>query len=593
MDASDTSVVSVTGVCVPGLGGSPLLKSSPYLDVALVSGKVLAPDATSTSATAVGIQGNTIVAVGDDAGMKAWVGPDTLTIDLHGCTVLPGINDSHSHAALWAGTRPPLVLDLAFPVARSVRDIRESVRQGVASVEEDEWVRGVGWDAGYLEECVGDRGFRLDRRLLDEVSPNNPVALVDFSVHTLWVNSRALERAGVDRDTPQPVGGGIEKDAAGEPTGILREFAAENLVMSVIPPLSRARKKQAVDAALEEMSALGITSITDPALGPGGNSYQGGLLGSDSIGVYQDLLDEGRLKVRVNILYLFGEYGANSLADLRGALPLLGFHSGFGNEKLQIGGIKVFADGIPPNRTAWMSEEYLGGGRGHLMLPGQTDEERVLELEQMVRFAHGHGFQVGVHCIGDLAIEAALGAFAKAETEDPRGLRHYLMHVDFITREQAEVAARQGFGVNITPTLPWTISDQLVGIVGLDRVKREWPYRTIVDAGCRMAASSDAPCTYPSWLQGVQSAVLRETKATGTVYSADQRLTVSEALRAYTIDGAWQDRQEHLKGSIEPGKLADLCVLDQDILAVDPHDIAAIKNVMTIMDGEIVYCQGL
>jgi len=295
----------------------------------------------------------------------------------------------------------------------------------------------------------------------------------------------------------------------------------------------------------------------------------------------------------VNVLYLFGDYGANSLADLEETLPRLGFHSGFGNEKLQLGGIKIFADGIPPNRTAWMSEEYLGGGRGHLMLPGATDEERVLELEKMVRFAHGQGFQVGVHCIGDLAIEATLGAFVDAETRDPRGLRHYLMHVDFMTPAQAAMAAEHGFGVNITPTLPWTISDQLVDVVGMERVKREWPYRIVVDAGCHVAASSDAPCTYPSWLQGVQSAVLRETKATGKVFSPDQRLTVEEVLRAYTVGGAWQDRQEHLKGSIEPGKFADLCVLNQDIFSVDAHEIAGIENVMTIMDGEVVYSAGL
>jgi predicted amidohydrolase YtcJ len=569
------------------------LKFSPYVDLALLGGHVVTVDPRFSIAAAVGIKGNRIAVVGSDDDVKALTGPGTQIVDLGGRTVLPGINDSHSHTALWAGTRPPVVLDVSYPTVRSVRDIQQAVRARVAVVEAGEWVRGVGYDPGYLEECVNDAGFQLHRRLLDEVAPDNPVALVDFSVHTLWANSRALERAGINRDSAQPTGGGIEKDAVGEPTGLLREFAAENLVMSVIPPLSRAQKREAIAAALAELSALGITSMTDPALGPGGDSYQGGLLGSDCIGAYQDLLDAGRLKVRVNILYLFGDYGATSLKDMQGPLSQLGFHSGFGNEKLQVGGVKIFADGIPPNRTAWLSDDYVGGGRGRLMLPGETDAERVAELEAMVRFAHGHGFQVGVHCIGDLAVGATLDAFVKAEDEDPRGLRHYLMHVDFITQEQARTVAAHGIGVNITPTLPWTISDQLVDIVGLDRVKREWPYRWIVDAGCHMAASSDAPCTYPSWLQGVQSAVLRETKATGTVYSPDQRLTVEEAIRAYTIDGAWQDRQEQLKGSIEAGKLADLCVLDQDILAVDPREISALENVMTMTDGEIVYSAGL
>ena len=389
---------------------------------------------------------------------------------------------------------------------------------------------------------------------------------------------------------PDPPGGLIERDPdTGEPTGVFVEFPATSLIMGLIPPWTRAQKRQAVSAALDEMNSLGITSMTEPALGPGGDRFQGGLLGSECIGAYQDLLDDDRLRVRVNVLYLFGEYGANSLADLQSALPLLGFHADFGNEKLKIGGIKIFADGTPPNHTAWMSREYVGGGHGSLALPGSTDEERVRELEDMIRFAHGFGFQVGVHCVGDLAIGATIAGFVKAETEDPKRLRHYVMHVDFITAEQAATVARHGFGVNITPTLPWTISDMNVDIVGLEQVKREWPYRLIADAGCHLAASSDAPCTYPSWLQGVQSALLRKSKATGTVYSPDQCLTIREAIRMYTIGGAWQDRQEHIKGSIEPGKLADLCVLDQDILSVDPQEITSINNVMTIMDGEVVW----
>jgi predicted amidohydrolase YtcJ len=534
------------------------------------------------------------VAVGDDHEIKALIGPGPRVIDLQGRAVLPGINDSHAHTALWAGTKPPLMLDLAYPSVRSIADIVEQVGQKVRSVGPGEWVRGVGWDAGYLEECVADPTLRPHRRFLDAVSPNNPVALTDFSVHTLWVNSKALELAGIDARTPEPPGGVIEKDPlTGEPTGLLIEFSATNLVMALVPPLTRGQKREAIAAALREMTALGITSMTEPALGPGGDGYQGGLLGSECIGVYQDLLDRGELNVRVNILYLFGEYGANSLADLKASLPRLGFHGGFGNEKLQIGGIKIFADGIPPNKTAWISREYLGGGHGSLVLPGDTHEERRRELETMIGFAHRHGFQVGVHCIGDLAIEATITGMVKAEEDDPRGLRHCLMHVDFITPEQAATAAEHGLCVNITPTLPWTISDMNVDVVGLEQVVREWPYRWIADAGCHLAASSDAPCTYPSWLQGIQSALLRETKATGSVYSADQRLTIEEAVRMYTIGGAWQDRQERIKGSIEVGKLADLCVLDRDILGVDPHDISGIRNLMTIMDGEVVYDDGI
>ncbi len=590
MHASRVAIPSIRGWA----RGVDALRLSPGCDLTLVNGNIVTVDARFSTARALAIRGNRIAAVGEDDQIRSMIGHDTEVVDLKGRTVLPGINDSHSHTALWAGTRPPYVLDLAYPNVRSVRDIVEQVRKKAEGLRPGEWVRGAGWDSGYLEECVADPGFRLGRWLLDAVSPDNPVALADFSVHSLWANSAALRLAGIGRDTVGPIGGGIEKDPqTGEPTGMLREFAAADLVMGLIPPLTRAQKREAIAAALDEMSAMGITSMTEPALGPGGDSYQGGLLGSECIGAYQDLLDEGRLNVRVNVLYLLGDYGSCSLADLQAVLPSLGFHSGFGNEKLKIGGIKIFADGIPPNQTAWVSKEYVGGGHGSLVIPGTSDEERSRELERMIGYAHARGFQVGIHSIGDLAIEAVITGFVKAETADPRGLRHYLMHVDFITAEQARIVADHGFGVNITPTLPWTISDMNVDIVGVEQVEKEWPYRLIADAGCHLAASSDAPCTYPSWLQGVQSAVLRETKATGTVYSTGQRLTVEEAIRMYTLGGAWQDCQEDVKGSIEPGKLADLCVLEEDILRVDPHDIIGIKNVMTVMDGEVVFASGL
>ena len=570
------------------------LRLSQYCDLVLVNGNVVTVDSVFSRARAVAIKSGRIVAVGDDRQIKELAGVGTQVVDLQGRTVLPGINDSHAHTALWAGTRPPYLLDLNYPVVRSVREIVAQVGAKAQTIPAGEWIRGIGWDVGYLDECRADPAFSLHRSLLDAVSPDHPVALQDFSVHTLLVNSKALQMAGIGPDTAAPIGGGIDIDpGTGEPTGILREFAAADLVMSHVPQLSREQKREAIAAALDEMNALGITSMTEPALGPGGDSYQGGLLGSECIGAYQDLLEADRLNVRVNVLYLLGDYGSCTLADLQRVLPCLGFHSHFGNERIKIGGVKIFADGIPPNRTAWMGTEYVGGGHGSLVIPGATDGERIRELWSMITFAHALGFQVGVHCIGERAIQAAIDGFVRAETGEPRGLRHYIMHVDFITEEQAETCARHGIGVNITPTLPWTISDMNVDIVGLEQVRREWPYRTIVDAGCRMAASSDAPCTYPSWLQGVQSAMLRESKASGSVYSPDQRLTVEEAVRMYTIDGAWQDCQERFKGSIEPGKVADLCVLDQDIMAVDPREITAIKNVMTVMDGKVVFNAGV
>ncbi len=173
------------------------MKLSPCCDLALLNGNILTVDAAFSKARAVAVRGDRIAAVGSDDQIKSLIGDATEVVDLKGRTVLPGINDSHSHTALWAGTRPPYVLDLAYPKVRTVNDIIDEVRAQIASVAPGEWVRGIGWDTGYLEECLADSGFALHRSLLDAVSPDNPVALTDFSVHTVWVNSKALQAAGI------------------------------------------------------------------------------------------------------------------------------------------------------------------------------------------------------------------------------------------------------------------------------------------------------------------------------------------------------------------------------------------------------------
>jgi predicted amidohydrolase YtcJ len=574
------------------VSGSSIINNE--LNKVLINGKIITVDDKFSIKQAVGIKGDRISCAGTNDQIKPFISRNTEVIDLKGKTVLPGINDSHTHTALWGGSRPPLAVDVTYPAVKSIKDIVKAVGKKVKTAKPGEWIRGLGWNEGFLDECLKDKNRHPTKDDLDPVSPHNPVCLVDFSVHTIWVNSKALQLAGVNKETPIPTGGDIVRDpATGELTGLLREFAAQGLIMRVVPLWTKAEKRIAIVNAIKELNSMGITSLTEAALGSGGNTYQGGFLGSECISIYNDLMNENQLNARVNILYLFGEYGANSLKDFEDIVPQLGIHSGFGNEKLKIGGIKIFADGIPPTRTAWVSQEYLGGGKGSLVLPGATDEERTHELESMIRYAHKLGFQVGVHAIGDLAIGATIDSFVKAEKEAPRGLRHYVMHVDFMTPRQAKTAAKYDIGVNAQPSLLWTISDLLVDVVGLKRVKKEWPYRMILDAGCHLSGSSDAPCTYPSWLQAIQSAVLRESKATGKVYSPDQCLSREEAIRMYTMGGAWQDHQEDIKGSIEVGKLADLCVLDENILKVDAHKIKDIRNLMTIMDGKIVFNDGV
>lgn len=563
-------------------------------DSIYVNGKVLTIDPEDSIASALAVKGDKIVAVGSDSEIRQLGGNSTQVVDLAGKTVLPGINDSHIHAAMYGDSRPPLTLDLGFPTVKSISDIKEAVRKRACQIEPGEWIRGNGWDDGYLDECLADPSRQLSRWDLDEVAPNHPTFLADFSQHRLVANSRALQLAGITRDTRAQSGSEVVKDpVTGEPTGMLMELPAQGLLMRVVPERTSDEKRAAILGVMRALNARGITSVTDPALGAGGSSFQGGMLGPECISLYNDLHDEEALSLRVNILYLFGKYGAISLEDLREVIPLVGIHSGFGDEWLKIGGIKLFADGIPPTKSAWLWEEYPDGGNGSLVLPGATEQERYDELVGMITFAHRHGFQCGIHAIGDRAIESCVDGLVEAQREDPRELRHYLIHADFIADADVRRIAANNIGVSTQSVLKWVFSDAIDRAVGIARSERQFPLRSLVDAGVHVSLSSDAPVTAPDWLRGVEAAVLRMSKASGTVRGPGETITVREALRLYTMGGAWQDRMERRKGSLEPGKLADFCVLDQDILSVPPEEIHCITNVGTVVGGKVVYDVGL
>ena len=564
-------------------------------DLGFVNGKVITVDENFSIAQAVAVKGDRIVAVGTDEDIKPLIGQHTKVLDLKGKAVLPGINDAHIHASLYGGTRPPLTLDVGYPAVKSISDIVKAVAEKAKATRPGEWIRGMGWDEGYLEECVKDPARCPNRWDLDAVSPDNPVILGHYTQHEAWVNSRAMEVAGITRDTPTPEGGIIIRDpATGEPTGIFREFPAQALVMKAVPLWTKEEKRRGIQAMIRDLNSLGITSITEGALGSGGNEFQGGLFGTECIEIYNDLLNEGKLTLRVGWLYLFGEYGACTFEDFREVIPQLGIHTGFGNEWLRLAGVKIFADGTPMSKTAWMYDEYPdGGGSGSLVIPGSSDEERRSEFIKMICLAHKYGFQVGVHAIGGRAIEATIDGFLQAEREAPKGLRHYVLHADFISDEYIKLAGQHGFGLGVQPILKWTFSDSMDKLVGIELSTRQFPLRKMLDAGVHLSAGSDAPVVYPSWQSGIQAAVLRESKASGTLRGPEQRITREQAIHMYTMGGAWQDHMEHIKGSVKVGKLADFCVLDQDILTVEPHGIKDIKNLMTVVGGKIVYDAGL
>jgi predicted amidohydrolase YtcJ len=561
-------------------------------DLVITNGKVITVDRDFSIKQAIAVKDGKIVAVGGNDEIKPFIASDTKVLDLNGKPLLPGINESHMHAPFFGASRPPLSLDLTYPKVQSIPDMVAALKQKVAEVEPGEWIRGFGWDQSTLEECRNDPAKLPRKEELDAVSPDHPVAFTDFSVHTLLVNSKALEIAGITKETPDPPSGEMERDENGEPTGILKEPGAQALVAAHVPLLNREEKKTALLTTLNHLNANGVTSFSDAAIGPGGEDFLYGVMSTEFVDLYQELLAEGQLSARVAVLLLLGDYGALTYEDLENGLNNFEVPSGFDKTWLQFSGVKIFADGIPLTYTSWMNEDYISGDAGHgkSVIPGDTDAQQRQNLIEMIKLVHRHGFQIGLHATGDRAIDAAIDGFVEAIEEVPGGdPRHYIIHGDFISPDKAKVLAKNNFGIAMQPFISVMISDFEAAVVGDQRAAYEWPTRTVLDAGANLTSSSDAPVTYPNWRLGVQAAVLREGLVSGKVSGPQECITVEEAIRSYTINGAWQDRMEDIKGSIEVGKVADFCIIGDDILTVDPHKIGATPVLMTIVWGKVVF----
>ena len=532
---------------------------------------------------AMAVSGSLVCAVGRDDDVSPLAGPRTEVVDLDGRTVVPGINDSHMHIGYFGAVRPPLAVDVGFPAVRSIADVVDAVR---SARPVNGWVKGNGWDIGYLEDAHPER--LPNRNDLDAATPDIPVALRDFSGHQLWVNSRALELAGIDEDTPDPPDGVIVRDHDRRPTGLLRE-AAGALVDRHVPPLTDAELDQALDTVREIVHAEGITSVTDAALGPGGNAFEGGAAGERLLQRLAERAGPQDFALRTTVLLAFSPPTTSSLGDVTkhlGSFVPPPEKPGW----FRVAGIKLFADGVPPNKTAWMTQQYAGGGCGCLTIAGETDGERLADLDTMIELAHGAGHQIGVHVTGDRAIDATVSAFVRAQNLSPRpDPRHYVIHADLASPEALDLLAVYGFGASMQPAIKWTIADLMRDMLGRERADYQWPMRSALDAGVRVTSSSDAPITFPNWRQGVETAVLRKSKATGEVHGPEERITVLEAIRTFTIDGAWQDRAENWKGSLVPGMVADYCVLDGRLLGTDEHQIAKTPIAATVVDGRLVF----
>ncbi len=525
------------------------------------------------------------MAVGGDE-VLGLIGPSTDVIDLEGRTLLPGINDGHLHIGGFSQSRPPTALSVSPKTCPTVRSIATAIAERVGQLETDEWLTGRGWVGESLDDLPGTEPWA---GLIDDVSPHNPVILTDFSGHAIWVNSAAMRAAGVSKDSVVPQAGLARRDSEGEYTGLFVD-AAQAMITDHIPARTDAQLEEAIRGGISELHRNGITSMTDAALNPlPGNEDTLG--GSRVFDLLRRICNSDDVKMRTNVLLTFSSLGSSLLEH-----TVAGLNEWVRPESdpnwFNVRGLKIFADGVPPSCTAWVSHAYPDGSHGCLTVGGETDADRAEELAQIIRTGHSYGMQVGVHATGDLTVEAVLDGFQQLSGhqagEDLRDSRHYIIHGPLATPEMLAKAGSLGIGFNVQPSLKATSARAIEALFGRELSNWQWPLRSMLDSGSVMAASSDAPVCEPNWRHGIAGAVLRET-ADGEVFGAEQRIKVEEAVHAYTTAGAWQDGAETWKGSLVPGMVADLCVVDSRLTTDDPHTFAEAEVSMTVVDGVIVH----
>lgn len=565
------------------------LADAPPADRILVNGKILTVDANDSVAEAVAIRDGLIVAVGDNAAIEAMAGPGTDRIDLEGRTATPGLLDTHVHFSS-GGLLQLTQINLSYPFVKSVDDVQGLVTERIEALREDDWVLGRGWDEGKLEE----RRYILASDL-DPITSDRPAWLLHTMGHYGTANSAALQLAGIDRDTPDPPGGVIDRDEDGNPTGVLKETAM-GLVSGLIPPTGPEKMRDAIRLMSRKFNSEGMTGAKDPGIGSSlGYDAEYSM---DTWNAYQEVLDDGDLNVRMVALWRSG----NTLEEARQlveAIAPLGKPTDPGaSDRLISGGIKLFADGSGGARTAWVWEDWnqnrTGVDTGNRGYPA-IDE---ILLRDLIMFYHDAGLHVGIHAIGDRAIDWTVTTLAMAQIRNPQhGLRHSIIHANIPTDYAMDTIAwlQQTFDAGYPEpqaTFTWWIGDTYAGNFGVERSHRLNPFRSFQERGIVWAGGSDFFVTpYPA-RYGIWASMAREPLL--GVYGKDafgpeQGIDAKTALRSFTIWAAHQLFLEDKIGSLEVGKYADIAVWDTDIYEAPSEAIKEMKCLMTLLEGEIVF----
>lgn len=536
-------------------------------DLVMKNGNIITVDGLDTIAEAAAVFDGKFVAVGRNDDVAPLTGEATRVIDLAGKTLVPGFIDAHTHPVSTGEFFHSLdLIDAAPELCPSIADLQECIRESIKTTPKGDWIGG----RNYVPEKVKEKRWPT-RAELDAVAPDNPLIIIIRGYHAQVVNSRALELAGITKDTPNPQGGVIDKDpATGEPTGVLRDVL---FIRSVVPQPTLADLKAGLARISEEYVKTGITSTGEAGAPEIPESYQ----------AFQEAVTEGKLKVRTYLMIREAFYRANDL----------GLRTGYGNDRLRLGAVKIIMDGSIQCYTCAFNEPYLSKDTRGMAGLRYTQEH----INAVVAESHRLGYQVAIHAQGDYTINMAVNAIEQAMEKFPRpDPRHRIEHCLCPTQADLERMKRLGIVADFFLFHPWYWGDQHIhDFIGLERASRMVPAKTAMDMGIVCCAHSDCPVCIPNnpvWpsnpLWGMWCAVNRKTRS-GADIGPQEKLTPLEALRAYTINGAFASFEEDIKGSIEPGKLADVVVLSANPLEIEPSEIKNIVVEKTIVGGEIVY----
>jgi hypothetical protein len=528
-------------------------------DLLIVNARIWTGVPERPLAEAVAIAGGRVAAIGTTAELMVWRGPSTRVIDAAGARVLPGFNDSHVHF-MGGGLQLDNVDLRQAPTPQAFAQlIGERARKTPAG----EWVVGGDWD-----DQLWDPPVLPTRDLIDPASPATPVFVNRFDGHMAVANSLALKLAGVTAATPDPPGGVIVRDAAGSPTGLLKD-AAMGLVNRVIPPITPARRAQALTRALDHAASLGVTSVRD--MGPD----------AGDLSTYADFAESGRLTVRISA----------APSELQWAdQAKLGIRRAFGTPFFRLGAVKGFADGSLGSTTAYFFEPYTDEPATRGLL---ADEMIPIEgMRRRLTAADAAGLQLCIHAIGDQAISVVLDLFADvAQANGARDRRFRIEHAQHVAQKDFDRFATQGVVAAVQPYHAIDDGRWAERRIGPARIQTTYAFRTFLDKGVRVAFGSDWPVAPLGPILGIYAAVTRATidgkNPDGWVPA--QKITVEEAVRAYTAGSAYAEFTDAEKGTLTPGSLADVIVLSDDIFAIAPERIRDVRVRTTIVGGRVVY----